>query len=607
MQRGGAEDDFNNYEKSDNNFIAREKGRLGILKNDPKIESEILATKEKYKLEKKKLKSSFLSRLKKIIKYATGGAIALAFTAHFAQKEYPDYLSKEKEPKKIEWNESTEKEIGKLAHEYALLIKEDSVFSEIPDSVFENHFTQFVIDYGPDIEVVHPGDDMSIGNKISEYVFQNILNQPDHRAHYKGGTLFYEEKNMKMNEDSTEYDIETTSLVDFVAEFSHHINRDWEMQRSFAYTEDLVRKGFQQQQMYEDPYSSEYQAHSVTQNSIAKYLFPDSKKLNVNFVNLYNTQHEYYREFMKMRGYEKIEDIEELDFNLLMNKKSDDIAKDKHIVFQNLENIRNSIDKIGSGLGKKIKSELFGIIIENFPLEKSNLNFEKIASNAKELIEIKNKSLNNENSFLNLTKELEEKFKNDSEYNYVSMTESVFDESMVKKIDSLRGNDAQIEYAMKLYKLYVYGTLKAIEGNAFGYSNGYKLDNFGENRFSTGFGKVRNAISSYCEYLNNTKESLTRSGETHSEKIQNFIENYKIGVKEPLSYFWYSLEQYIENNKTELDSEIKDFSHNLPKALNSWEYETLLKLQKGLNENHSPDLKRDFLENNNSPLSKILE
>ncbi|MEK7113530.1 MAG: hypothetical protein AAB873_01750, partial [Patescibacteria group bacterium] len=400
---------------------------------------------------------------------------------------------------------------------------------------------------------------------------------------------------MKMNEDSTEYDIETTSLVDFVAEFSHHINRDWEMQRSFAYTEDLVRKGFQQQQMYEDPYSSEYQAHSVTQNAIAKYLFPDSKKLNVNFVNLYNTQHEYYREFMKMRGYEKIEDIEELDFNLLMNKKSDDIAKDKHIVFQNLENIRNSIDKIGSGLGKKIKSELFGIIIENFPLEKSNLNFEKIASNAKELIEIKNKSLNNENSFLNLTKELEEKFKNDSEYNYVSMTESVFDESMVKKIDSLRGNDAQIEYAMKLYKLYVYGTLKAIEGNAFGYSNGYKLDNFGENRFSTGFGKVRNAISSYCEYLNNTKESLTRSGETHSEKIQNFIENYKIGVKEPLSYFWYSLEQYIENNKTELDSEIKDFSHNLPKALNSWEYETLLKLQKGLNENHSPDLKRDFL------------
>lgn len=151
-----AKDDFNNFQKSNNDFVGREKKRLGIAEYDPKIESEILTIKEKYKSERTKLKSYFLSKLKKIAKYTTGGIIALAFTTHFAQKEYPDYIekSKQKEPKKIEWNEATKNEITKLSREYTLLIKQDATFKELPDSIFQNRFIDFVSEYGSDIEVV---------------------------------------------------------------------------------------------------------------------------------------------------------------------------------------------------------------------------------------------------------------------------------------------------------------------------------------------------------------------------------------------------------------------------------------------------------------------
>lgn len=604
-----AENDLFNFEKSNDDFTEQEKVRLGIVETTPQLEQEISILKEKYKIEKKNLKSSFVSKLKNIAKYTTGSIITLAFTAHFAQKEFPDYLSKEKEPKKIEWNDSTKSEIKKLAHEYALMMKVDPMYKQTPDSVFEDRFENFVAEYGPDIEIVHPGDDMSLGNKIYDIIFEKVLRQKGTKAHdAPGGTLFYKDKTLQKDpNDSTRYDPQTSGFKDFIAEFSHHLNNDWSLRRSFAYAEDLARKGFHQQRMYEDPYSSEYQAHHITENAIIDYMAPDNHNLSVDFADIYNTEMEYYKECVKTRGYEDDKQISWLYYKILYDKKFNDIAKNKQTIFQNLENVRNSIDKVGYDIDKKIKSELFQIIVEDFPLENKNLNSENIALKAKELIILKNKSLENEDSFLNLAKELEERFKNDPEYIYVSMTESFFHGSMIEKIHNLKKNDNQIEYIMKLYNLYLYGTLKAVEGNALGYKNKYKLDDYIENSRSTGFYKVGRAISSYNKYLNNTKESLNRSNDVHSEKIQNFIENYKIGEKTPKDYFSNALEQYIENNKTELDSQIKDFSHNLPQALNSWEHKALLRLQKGLNENHSPNLKRDFFDNGASPLSKILE
>ena len=372
-----AEIDLTNFEKWIEKFILRQKKLLNITKGDLELEYEIYKIKGKYKSEKKKLKSSFLSRLKKIVKYTTGGIVALAFTAHFVQKEYPDYLSKEKEPTKIEWNEPTQKEIKKLSHEYALIMKSDSVFKETPDSIFENRFTNFVATYGPNIEIVHPGDDMSAGNKVYDWIFSWVLRQPSGRAHEGiGGTLFYEEKDLKMKEDSSGYDFQTSSFDDFVTELAHHINNDWGIRRSFAYAYDLVRGGFKQNEMSEDPYSSEYQADIITKDAIIKYLISDENNLNVDFIDIYNVEYEYYRELVKTRGYEKYADIEELSLRILIGKKFDNLIKDKEIIFKNLEKIRDILD--GINIDKNLKGDLFSIMVIYFPLENSNNNYESI-------------------------------------------------------------------------------------------------------------------------------------------------------------------------------------------------------------------------------------
>src|SRR3989344_3574140 len=590
-----AEDDLNNFEKSNNDFIDREKELLNISENDPKVESEISAIKEKYKSEKKKLKLSFLSRLKKVAKYTTGGIVALAFTAHFAQKEYPDYLSKEKEPTKIEWNEPTQKEIKKLSHEYALIMKSDSVFKETPDSIFENRFTDFVATYGPDIEIVHPGDDMSAGNKVYDWIFSGVLRQPSGRAHDAiGGTLFYEEKDLKMKEDSSGYDFQTSSFSDFVAEFSHHIKNDWSIRRSFAYAEDLVRGGFQQIGMYEDPYSSEYQAHEITQNAIAKYLVPDENNLNVDFVDIYNVEQEYYRELVKTRGYEKNADIEELNWKILMEKKFNDIVKDKEIIFQNLEKIRDILD--GIDIDKNLKGDLFSIMVTNFPLENSNNNYELISSKAQEIgkiFEMKKLAISDPKNFNSLPQDLEKKFKVDSEYTYASLTRKIFDDDMLEKMRTGLGDENQNLSTEKLYKLNIYGLSKAIEGSGFGYKDA--------NEYS-----VQWAFEKYESYLKSIGRSLKDKEATE----------YKLGIgdtqdelrkMEKYKSLTYALESYIKKDTYRLNKISEDYSETFGLTGGDDIRYTIVELQRGLLNNGTPDVKRDFFYDGQSPLSKILK
>jgi len=595
-----AEIDLTNLEKGTDDFTLRQKKLLGITENDLKIESEISTIKEKYKAEKQKVKSSFLARLKTIAKYTAGGAIALAFAAHFTQKEYPDYIdtSKEKETNKIEWNESTEKEIKKLGHEYALLIKEDSVYGGVPDSVFENRFTNFVAEYGPDIEVIHPGDDMNLGDRVGEYVFQNILNQPDHRAHYSNGTLFYEEKNLKIKEDSTEYDMETTSLGNFAAEFSHHINKDWELQRSFAYAEDLVRKGFRQEKMYEDIFSSEYQAHSVTDNAIYRYLFPDNANLDIDFVNLYNMEHEYYREFIKMGGYEKSEDIEDLTLNLLMNKKTEDIIKDKGVIFQNLEKIRSILDTLE--VSSDLKGNLFSMMTNNFPLENSNNDYQSIIEKAQdidEILESKKLAFNDPKHFNLFANTLDEKYRADTDYTYVSLTKRIFDDDMIEKMKSNLKNDQ----TDRLYKLFIYGLNKAIEGSALGHKN---ANNY----------PVQWAYEQYESYLRTIKKNIKKEmkkeieeGLKKNEDLDKDLADVldKLDSMEIIKHLSYALDYYVNNEVEGLNDLVKKHKE-LPNS--SEEIEAIMvKLEKGFKEGGTPNLERDFFDNGQSPLLKILE
>lgn len=441
---------------------------------------------------------------------------------------------------------------------------------------------------------------MSIGNRISDYVFQNVLNQPEHRAHYGSGTLFYEEKDLKMNEDSTKYDTETTSLGDFIAEFSHHINRDWELRRSFAYAEDLVRKGFQQQQMYGDLFSSEYQAHSVTQTAIAKYLFPDNNDLNVDFVNLYNTEQEYYREFIKVRGYEKSEDIEDLTFDLLQNKKFEDIVKDKIIIFQNLEEIRNLLDVLE--VSNNLKGDLFSIMINSFPLEKSNNNYHLIVEKSTELgevLELREVALRDPSKISILIENLEEKYKNDKDYVYASVTKRIFDDDMMDKIDS----NLDYNQIIKAYKLYIYGLTKGIEGSGIGYKNANEYP-------------VQWAYEKYESYLTKAKKEVRKevlSKIENNAEVEESLTSKLSNTKEELTkieidkYLSYALEYYLKKDISGLKSLNEKIIWELSTQSKN-EIESIIeRLQKGLEENGSPDLERDFFDDGRSPLLMLLK
>lgn len=59
--------------------------------------------------------------------------------------------------------------------------------------------------------------------------------------------------------------------------------------------------------MYSDLYSSEYQAHSVTEVALKAYLEPGNK---FTFPEIYNLYHSYYRKIMDGESYEEIVDKE---------------------------------------------------------------------------------------------------------------------------------------------------------------------------------------------------------------------------------------------------------------------------------------------------------
>ncbi len=390
-----ADYDITVFEKLNNAFLEHEKQRFG-LENNQELNAEIAAVQEKYRSEKKKVKSGFLRKLKKIGKFTIKGIIALAITAHFTQKEFPDYLSKEteKEEKHVTWNESTRAELEKLSNEYTLAMKTDSVYAQMPDSVFKNRFMNFVKTWGSDITIVHPGDDMSVGDKMNEIIFEDVLRQQHDKSHYDNGTIFYQRKHL----DSTTYSQsdfdKNSSFEDFCAEFSHHINKDWTLRRSFAYTEDLVRKGFDQSQMYEDAYSSEYQAHVITQDAIGKYLIPDNHDLNVDFVDIYNTEQEYYREFRKTKSYEGSKQVDGFVFTLLSLRNIEDVYSKKENIFKNVESLRNTIETLNTD--DETKGKISEIITWAYNLDNLNQNLEQMVSDTREVIQIAEKLKTND-------------------------------------------------------------------------------------------------------------------------------------------------------------------------------------------------------------------
>ncbi len=73
-----AEVDLRQLEESDDSFIEQEKKKHNIKEDDPRLESRIAAVKEKHEAVRDGLKSTLLSKLRRVSKYAAGSMIALS-------------------------------------------------------------------------------------------------------------------------------------------------------------------------------------------------------------------------------------------------------------------------------------------------------------------------------------------------------------------------------------------------------------------------------------------------------------------------------------------------------------------------------------------------
>ncbi len=592
-----AEAEIEGLEECNREFLRHEKKHYGLEEPNLEMEAEIREVQEKYQSHRKRFKSSFLSKLNNISRWLVDMSAILALTVHFGQQEYPDYLNKksDKEPNKIEWNESTQKEIEDMAHEYMLIMKTDSVYTsdndsfykDVPDSVFENRFIDFVATWGPDINIVHPENEMDLGNAIQQLLFEAIPGQSATIPHYAlNNTLVYPNRPMERDSGAAKYR-DPYNFLDFVAEFSHHINNDWNLRRSFAYADKLVSAGFNQRALYKDLYATEYQAHSVTQIAVAKYIFPDNHDLNIDFADTYNTYHEYYRQFLRTRGYETFTQIDDLNKSLLCDKDLPYLSQNKEIIFENLENMRNAIDEIDAD--EKMKSQLFELLT-SIPLERENYDFDELITETQVIIEAREMALKSEEALTFFVQNLESRFREDSEYIYTSMTGEIFNKSFINKISGLTDQN-HIEIVSCIYKLYIYGTAKAAEGNALGYGNRYS---FNEDAVTQAPSQIYHALDQYDIYLENLSQTYYPLPESIRAKITE---------SSNLSYFLYNMIFYIHNSNDVVEAE---YTSN---DLNPWQYEIVNKLQKGLQENHAPDLKRDFFEFNTgeSPLIHILD
>ncbi len=578
-----AENDLENFGQTNENFVVNFKKSNEILGNTPELDLEIKSIQEKYEKEKKVFKSSFLSKLKNSAKYTAIGLYSLALVAHVGKKELPEYLDKTKEPEKIEWNESTNSEIEKLSNEYALLIKEDTSYQDIPDSFFKERMVNFVAKYGPDIKVVHPGDNMGLGDKMSDFVFQKVLRQREGKAHVAiGNSIFYEEKNLKMAEDSSGYDWDSSSLSDFFAEFAHHINRDWSFRRSLAYAEDLARRGFQQGEMYSDINSAEFQAHDVTQGALGTYFFPNTKEdLKYDFEDIYNIYQDYYRELIKTRGYENNDDIELLTWDVLSPyQRLEEVFDNKEVVFTNLNKVRDLLDNLPAS--QVLKSTLFSVLTSSLPLSKADNDYERIIDEhegIQEILDARNLALKDSKKMENLGEVLLQKLKNDDKYIYANFTKRIFDDNFLKK---LSGDITDVENSKiieRVLRIYIYSLSRAIEGTAHGYAD---LNDYPKQW----------AYEQYQSYSRDMFRYYSKE-----EDVDYVRENYrKVEEHEELTT---ALEHYIKKDPSELN---KSFE----KASRAYQ-PIILRLKQGLAQYGNVDLNRDFYIDGKSPLSKILE
>lgn len=328
--------------------------------NDTSVETNLeINLKEE---EKEKNFNSFLSRIKRYSLYGLSLIASAGTLGHLSNEEYPDFIENSPfESKQVpNWDSQTYKELKKLSEEYAIFIESTKQEHPITKEEAEKKFMDFVSQYGSNIRIISPAEDIGFTGRIHTM----LLQQDARRAHYEiNNTIVYEPKQLTKDKEGA-WDFSTSGIREFISEFSHHINGDANVSRMITYAEDLAAKKFDQQEMYEDIYTSEYQAHSITQNAVAEYLSPTNTH---TFPEIYNTYQEYYRAFTEESNCEDNNNKTNLLYKYIFAKKVDDVIKNKETAIENLKNLRDLLN--GLKRDNKEKINLFATILKIYPLD----------------------------------------------------------------------------------------------------------------------------------------------------------------------------------------------------------------------------------------------
>ena len=218
---------------------------------------------------------------------ATVSALALAtVTPYLVEKGVPDPLP-EPTPTAIEWNESTTNEIKRVARTYAERRRNEGPPTSASDAELQKRFQDFVALHLPQLAVVFYGKERTIDEKVSTLLFR-ILDGHSKRPRAGWGHKIYYERN------SPDQD----RVQPFIAEISHHINKDSTPRRMAAYLTSLVRIFASKEAFgatYSDPFSVEFQAHAIAEGVIQAYLFSfNDHTKNIPFYRIYNLYLQMY-------------------------------------------------------------------------------------------------------------------------------------------------------------------------------------------------------------------------------------------------------------------------------------------------------------------------
>ena len=331
------------------------------IEKEEKFKKEAVVIKEQYNHERKTLFNRIARMIGEFGKFAGTSVVTFSLFVHFCRQEYPDRLTYNAQPEEVTWNVETKTELEKLSKDYVNTYKWENreLVKEcnISDNELEDRFNTFVSDYMPNVQIITFKNLDEATSKFEMLIGEYILGRKDNEAFYRNEKIYYQK---------TERSNDTEN---FIAELSHHINKDANYRRKAEYLKDLIDVGLEQIETYKDLSSVEFQAHSITEPAIIRYLFAGKEDWDTPFSEIYNVYHEYSKalieicennyspEFFKIIHQSVISEMS--DYALDGFKTIQDVINNKNLAISNLKLINNEINITCKNFNTSQKEEVF--------------------------------------------------------------------------------------------------------------------------------------------------------------------------------------------------------------------------------------------------------